>query len=59
MVTYKRSQTLATLVINYKILAHRVDVEKGVSHTCGKCILCTTEAEKEEWLKNRYYKIKN
>ena len=36
---YKRPQTLATLLTNYKIIAHKVNVEKGVSHPCGKCML--------------------
>ena len=31
MVTYKRPQTIAILLTNYKILAHEVSNEEGIS----------------------------
>ena len=40
LVAYKRPQTIATLLTNYKILAHEVSVAIGGSHPCGKCLLC-------------------
>ena len=40
VVAYKTSQTLSTLLTNYKILAHKVNVEKGILHQCGGCMLC-------------------
>ena len=45
MVTYKRPQILATLLTNNKILAHKDNVENGVSHPCGKCMLCNQGEE--------------
>ena len=40
MITYKRPQTIATLLTNYKKLAHEVNNEEGISFPCGKCLLC-------------------
>ena len=39
-VSCKRPQTLSTLLTNYKILAHKSDVGKGVSCSYGKYMLC-------------------
>ena len=40
MITYKRPSTLTTLLINYKIIAHRLNADKGIYYPCGKCMLC-------------------
>ena len=40
MITYKRPQTIATLITYYKKLAHEVNNEEGISSSCGKCLLC-------------------
>ena len=45
MVAYKRPQTLSTLLTNYNVLAHKVNVEKGISHPHGNCMLCDRGGE--------------
>ena len=40
LVAYKRPQTMAALLTNYKIQAHENSVAIGGSHPCGKCLLC-------------------
>ena len=40
MITYKRPNTLATLLINYKIIAHQLNADKGIFYPYGKCMLC-------------------
>ena len=40
LVTYKRPQTIATLLTNYKIQAHEDSVVIGGLHPCGKFLLC-------------------
>ena len=40
MVTFKLPQTLSTLITNYKTIAHKINIEEGFSHPCGKCLLC-------------------
>ena len=39
MVSFKRPQTLSTLITNCKALAHKVNLEEGFSHPCGKYLL--------------------
>ena len=39
MITYKRHNTLATLLINYKIIALQLNAVKGISYPVGKCML--------------------
>ena len=48
LVAYKRPQTIATLLTNYKIQAHEDSVAIGESHPCRKCLLCN-RGEKAEW----------
>ena len=55
MVTYKRPQTIATLLTNYKKLAHEVNNEEGISSPCGKCLLCKDTMVK----KTSLIKLKN
>ena len=45
LVAYKRPQTIATLLTNYKIQAHEDSVAIGESHPCGKCLLCNRGGE--------------
>ena len=51
MVTYKRSQTIATLLTKYKKLAH----EERISFPCGKYLLCKETMVK----KTSLVKLKN
>ena len=39
MVAYKTPQTILTLLTTYKIIAHKVNVGRGISHPCGNCML--------------------
>ena len=39
MIAYKRPQTLSTLLTNYKIIAHKVNVGRGISHPWGNYLL--------------------
>ena len=55
MITYKRPQTIATLLTNYKKLAHEVNNEEGISSPCGKCLLCKDTMVK----KTSLVKLKN
>ena len=59
MVTFKRPQTLSTLITNYKALAHKVSVEEGFSHPCGKCLLCDRGREAGMVEKTNLIKIKH
>ena len=45
LVAYKRPQTIATLLTNYKIQVHEDSVAIGKSHPCGKCLLCNQGGE--------------
>ena len=45
MVAYKRPQTFSTLLTNYKIIAHKVNVERGISQLCGNCMLCDLDGK--------------
>ena len=58
MVAYKRPQTLSTLLTNYKILAHKIIVGRGISHPCGKCMLCYQAGEDGMIKKTDYIKLK-
>ena len=40
MGTLKRPKIFSTLVTNYKTLAHKISVDEGFSHHCGKCLFC-------------------
>ena len=42
-VTYKRPQTIAILLTNYKILAHEVSNEEGISFPCGNVCFAKME----------------
>ena len=46
MITYKRPNTLATLLTNYKIIAHQPNADKSISYPCGKCMLCDRNGNK-------------
>ena len=39
MVTYKRPQSISTLLTNYQKLAHNKNNEEEFSSPCGKCLL--------------------
>ena len=54
LVSFKRPQTLATLITNYKTFAHKVNVEEGFSHPSAN-VCYAIEAEKLEWLKNSLF----
>ena len=58
MVAFKRPQTLSALRTNYKILAHRIFVEKGISHPCGGSMLCDRGGEDGMIKKTDYIKLK-
>ena len=58
MIVYKRPQTLSTLLTNYKIIAHKVNVERGMSRPCGNFMLCDKGREDGMIKKNRLHKIK-
>ena len=45
MVAYKKPQTLSILLTNYRILAHKVNVGRGISHPCGNSMLCDQDGE--------------
>ena len=45
LITYKRPQTIATLLTNYKILGNKNSVVIGGSFPCGKCVLCNRGRE--------------
>ena len=47
MITYKRPNTLTTLLINYKIIAYQLNADKGISYPCGKCMLRDQGGNKE------------
>ena len=40
MIAYKRPQSLSILLTNYKVIAHKVNVGRGISYLCGNCMLC-------------------
>ena len=56
-VAYKRPQTLSTLLTNFKIIAHKVNVGRGISHPCCNCMLCDQRRRNDKT--NRLHKIKN
>ena len=58
MVAYKKPQTFSILLTNYKILAHKVNVGRGISHPCGNFMLWDQGGE-DGMIKNRLHKIKN
>ena len=45
MIAYKRPQTFSTLFTNYKIIAYKVNIGRGISHLCGNCMLCDQGGE--------------
>ena len=52
LVAYKRPQTIATLLTNYKIQAHEDSVAIGESHPFRKGLLCNQGGEGEMVKKN-------
>ena len=58
MVAYKRPQTLSTLLTNYKIIAHKVNVERGISQPCGNCMLCDRGGKDGMTIKTDHIKLK-
>ena len=58
LVAYTRSQTVATLLTNYKIQAHEDMVVIGGSHTCGKHLLCHRGEESGIVKKTNFIKFK-
>ena len=58
MVTFKHPQTLSALITNYKTLGHKVSVEEGFSHPCGKCLLCDRDVEACMVEKTNFIKVK-
>ena len=59
IVAYKRRQTIATLLNNYKILAHKVNVGEKRSYPCGKYLLCNRCGEDGIIEKTNFIKLKN
>ena len=58
MIVYKRPHTLSTLFTNYKIIAHKNNVGRGISHPCGNCMLCDQGGEDGMIKKTDYIKLK-
>ena len=45
MVAYKRPQTIATLLTNYKIMTHKTNVEERSSYPSYNCLLCNRSGQ--------------
>ena len=59
MVTYKLPQTLSTQITNYKTIAHKINIEEGFSHPCGKCLLCDRGGKGGMVEKTNFIKLKH
>ena len=59
MVTFKRPQSLSTLITNYKTLVNKVNLEEGFSHPCGKYLLFDRGGKTEIVEKRNVIKVKH
>ena len=39
--TYYKKNIIKKYIINYKIIAHQLNADKGIYYLCGKCMLCS------------------